>query len=467
MLRRFVMPALVTWFLLPGLAIRAADKPNILLLFADDQRADTIAALGNRHITTPALDGLVQRGTVFNRAYCMGSQQGAVCVPSRAMLMTGRTLFRIKENLEGQQTWPEMFAQSGYSTFITGKWHNGAESVVRVFQQGKAIFLGGMGDPFKLPLQDISAEHKLENKHESGEHSVKCFADAAIDFIQQSTAGQPFLCYVAFNGPHDPRVAPQKYQEKYNAQQPPLPPNFLPVHPFNNGALTIRDEALAPWPRTSEIVRQHLADYYAYVEFMDDQIGRILNSLKESGRLENTIIVFSSDHGLAIGSHGLFGKQNLYEHSMRSPLMIAGPGIPKGQQTSAMCYLLDIFPTLGELAGVSAPSGSEGRSLTPVLVDPTKTYRSCILTAYANTQRAIRDDRWKLVVFPQINKTQLFDLQSDPDEMHDLSNDPKHKQELARLTALLREQQQDASDRQNLTTDHPESADFDFTKLKK
>ena len=244
---------------------------------------------------------------------------------------------------------------AGYSTFITGKWHNGAESVLRTFQQGKAVFLGGMGNPYKLPIQDISTGHKLVNPRESGEHSVKLFADAAIGFLKEQRAGEPFLCYVAFNCPHDPRLAPQAYRDRYNGREPPLPANFLPHHPFNNGELVNRDESLAPWPRTPEIVRQHLADYYSYIEFMDDQIARILSALELTGLKDNTIVVFTSDHGLAIGSHGLFGKQNLYDHSMHSPLIVAGPGIPKGQQRAAFCYLLDIFPTLGELAQVSAP----------------------------------------------------------------------------------------------------------------
>ena len=443
-------------------------RPNVLFLFSDDQRADTIAALGNPHARTPNLDRLAAQGTAFTRAYCMGALQGAVCIPSRAMVLTGRTLFRIKGNLAGQTTWPEMFAQSGYATFMTGKWHNDAESAVRVFQQGQVIFVGGMGDPYKLSVQDISLEHKFVNERESGEHSVKLFADGAIAFLDaQKDRQQPFLCYVAFNAPHDPRVAPEPFHAKANADKPPLPPNFLPQHPFNSGALVGRDEELAPWPRTPEIVRQHLADYHASIEFLDQQIGRILDALAVSGRGENTIIVFASDHGLAIGSHGLFGKQNLYDHSMRAPLIIAGPGLPKGNAREALCYLLDVFPTLGELASINAPEGSEGRSLVPVLSGRETQARPDIFSAYTKVQRAIRDERWKLIVYPQVNKTQLFDLQSDPNEMHDLSGNPQHAAEVPRLMALLRERQKDYGDAQPLTSDQPGPTGFDFTKVKR
>lgn len=441
-------------------------RPNILFIFSDDQRADTIAALGNSHIRTPQLDRLVQTGTAFTRAYCMGAQQGAVCVPSRAMLMSGRTLFRVSESLKNQTTWPEAFGQAGYSTFITGKWHNGGESVLRSFQQGRAVFLGGMGNPYKLPLQDISADRQFENKRFSSEHSVKLFADAAIGFLQNQKASQPFLCYVAFNCPHDPRVAPTPYHERYNTNKPPSPANFLPLHPFNNGALVIRDEQLAPWPRTQDIVRQHLADYYAYVEFMDDQIARILAVLKASGQFENTLIVFSSDHGLAIGSHGLFGKQNLYDHSMRAPLIMAGPGIPAGKTSDAFCYLLDIFPTLGELARVTAPVGSEGRSLAPILAGRQTQGRDSIFTAYTGVQRALRDERWKLIVYPKVNKTQLFDLKNDPFELRDLAAVAEHRDQVQKMTVRLKESQRQFDDTQALDTANPQPLEFDFTKVK-
>ena len=427
----------------------SAKQPNILFLFSDDQRADTIAALGNGHIRTPNLDRLVQRGTAFTRAYCMGAMHGAVCVPSRAMLMTGRTLFRVDEKLEGQGTWPEQFAAAGYTTFISGKWHNGAASVARMFQGGKAIFLGGMTDPYKAVVQDITAAHVLGNKHTVEKHTVETFADCAVGFLrEQKAAPRPWLCYVPFNAPHDPRVAPPAFHEPYNAAKPPLPANFLPEHPFDNGEMRVRDEKLAPWPRTPEVVRQHLADYYAAITFLDAQIGRVLDTLHETGAEENTIVVFSSDHGLAIGSHGLMGKQNLYEHSMRAPLLLAGPGIPAAKRSDALCYLLDIFPTLGALASVPAPDGSEGLSLAPVLAGTQPAVRDAIFTAYMKVQRAVRDDRWKLIVYPVAGRTQLFDLRDDPHELRDLSADPAHEPEVKRMRALLEEQQAKVGDKQ-------------------
>jgi arylsulfatase A-like enzyme len=445
----------------------AADRPNVLFVFSDDQRADTMAALGNSHIRTPHLDRLVAEGTVMRRTYCMGALQGAVCVPSRAMLMTGRTLFRVKPDLERQATWPEQFAATGYTTFITGKWHNQAPSLVRAFQQGKAVFLGGMGDPYALAVQDFGADDKLTGKRLSMKHSVELFADCAVEFIERQPKDKPFLAYVALNLPHDPRTAPPQYHERYNAAKPPLPPNFFAEHPFNNGFMTGRDEELAPWPRTGEIVRQHLADYYSAIEFVDVQLGRLIEALKATGQLERTIIVFASDHGLSIGSHGLFGKQNLYEHSMRAPLIFAGPGIPRGRSSEALCYLLDIFPTLGELTGVSPPAGNEGRSLVPVLNGQSTSLRASIFTAFMDVQRAVTDGRWKLMVYPRINKTQLFDLQADPHELNDLAGDTTRQGTVQWLTTLLQESQRQFGDVQPLTTDKPLPEAFDFSKVKR
>jgi arylsulfatase A-like enzyme len=191
----------------------------------------------------------------------------------------------------------------------------------------------------------------------------------------------------------------------------------------------------------------------------------MVEALKKSGQYEQTIIVFASDHGLAIGSHGLFGKQNLYEHSMRAPLILAGPGVPRGRSSDAMCYLLDIFPTIGELAGVSPPEGNEGKSLAPVLRGRASQHREVIFTAYIGVQRAVTDGRWKLIVYPRVNKVQLFDLHADPHETGDISGEVAHKATLDRLTALLREAQEQYGDKQPLATDKPLPPEFDFSKV--
>lgn len=444
---------------------KPARRPNILFFYSDDQRADTIHALGNPYISTPGLDQLVSEGTTFTRAYCMGSPHGAVCIPSRAMMMTGRTLFHVPENLAGQTTWPQVFAEAGYATFGIGKWHNGQPSFVNTFAAGKAVFFGGMHNPYEMPLQDLDSDQQLINKRTGEKHATELFADAAVEFLQQQKGEQPFALYVAFTLPHDPRLAPKEYRAQYDPARLPLPQNYLPQHPFNNGDLVVRDEKLAPWPRTPEIVREHLADYYACITFVDAQVGRVLKALKQTGQYENTIIVYASDHGLAIGSHGLFGKQSLYEHSMRTPIILAGPGIPRNRRSAAFTYLFDLFPTMCDLADVPVPPSVEGLSLVPVLKGKQRTRRDSVFTAYGKVQRAVRDDRWKLIVYPQINRGQLFDLRHDPFERNNLAAKPQSRKQIVRLTALLKKWQAETGDGQALRSATPQPAAFDFTKV--
>jgi arylsulfatase A-like enzyme len=444
-------------------SVRAADeKLNVLFLFSDDQRADTIHALGNSKITTPNLDKLVQSGVTFTRAYCMGARQGAVCVPSRAMMLSGRTLFRIKEDLEGIDTWPALLGKSGYVTFATGKWHNGQKSFANSFSQGRSIFFGGMSNPTNILVQDMNKDRAFTAKRPGDKHASELFADEAIRFIREAKPGQPFCLYVAFTSPHDPRISPASFRNTYDPAKSALPKNYLPQHPFNNGDMLGRDEQLAPWPRTPEVVQEHLADYYGAITHLDAQIGRILASLDEARLREKTIVVFASDHGLAIGSHGLFGKQNVYEHSMRAPLIVSAPGIPKGKRSDALCYLLDIFPTLFDLLGLLAPPPVEGKSLVGILRGQTNQVRDSIFTAYRHVQRAVRDTRWKLIRYPHINKSQLFDLHNDPDELNDLSANPQHSGELRRMTALLSDWQERLEDKQALTSEKPEPLQIEF-----
>jgi arylsulfatase A-like enzyme len=427
-----------------ALAPRAVDRPNVVLIVSDDQRADTIAALGNPHLRTPQLDSLVRDGFAFTRAYCMGSMQGAVCVPSRAMFLSGRSLFRISERLaEPHALWPKEMERAGYATYGVGKWHNGPASFARAFSAGGPVFFGGMGDPFKVKVHDFdpAGKYPKEAARTGEKYSSDLFADAADRFIRGRKDGKPFFLYLSFTVPHDPRTPPGEYATMYDPAKLPLPANFLPKHPFDNGEMEVRDEKLLPWPRTEEAVRKELAAYYGAITHMDAQIGRVLRALDETGARSNTLVVFWSDHGLALGSHGLLGKQNLYDHSMRTPLVLSGPGVPKGGRSDALCYLFDLFPTVCALAEVPVPGSVEGRSLRGILEGKEPKVRDAIFTAYRDVQRAVRTDRWKLIRYPKIGKVQLFDLAADPDELRDLSADPAHAARLAELSALLAEEQ--------------------------
>jgi arylsulfatase A-like enzyme len=440
-------------------------RPNILLLVADDQRADTIAAWGNPHIRTPNLDRLARRGTSFRGNYCFGSNSGAVCVPSRAMLMSGRTWLNVPHDLQGVRLLPELLREGHYHTFATGKWHNGEPSCVRAFPLGKSVFFGGMADHTKVPVADVR-DGQIVNRRIAERFSSEQFADAAVDFLKSRSGEGPFFCYVAFTAPHDPRNPPEPFREMYYRNRPPLPENFLPQHPFDNGmAKDIRDENLAPYPRTRKIIGDQLCEYYGLVTHLDEQVGRILAALEESGHAANTMIIYTSDHGLALGSHGLLGKQSLYEHSMRSPLIIAGPGIPAGRSTPAFTYLFDLFPTICALAGVKPPDGLAGRDLRPLWENEGARVRDSVFLPFSNLMRSVRDERWKLIVYPQINHRQLFDLKDDPHEMRDLAADPGHGPEIARLTALMRSWQEKLGDKQPLAVDTPKPKELRFDDL--
>ena len=435
-------PRLLVAFLTAVLSLTAAQPPNVVFIFADDQRADTIAALGNPVIKTPNLDRLVKRGVAFSRAYMQGGNNGATCVPSRAMLLSGRSLAKIDETLMKHETWPHAFGAAGYATFAAGKWHNGPLSISNSFQQARALFVGGMVNPLKARTSDMLPTGKLAVAKISPKHLCEISTDETLAFLKSQDGSKPFFSYLAFDGPHDPHIVPDGFPVKYEVTSIPLPPNFLPQHPFNNGEMGVRDERLLKWPRPEADVKEFLSAYYRYISFLDVQVGRILDSIEASPFAANTIIVYSADSGVACGSHGLIGKQNLYEHSIRVPLIVAGPGIAADKRSDAMCYLFDLMPTLGKLCGVAAPKDSQGVEFSAVLKDPSKPARPFLFFGYKSVQKALNDGRWKMIRYPHIDRTQLFDLQSDPYETKDLSGDQAQtdriKAMLTKLDATLK-----------------------------
>jgi arylsulfatase A-like enzyme len=318
------------------------------------------------------------------------------------MLMSGRTWLDVKPNLEGARLLPEVLREAGYATFATGKWHNGPESLRRAFPDARSVFLGGMADHTNVPVSDVTAG-KLSASRVAQKFSSEEFADAAIAFLQEHRSEQPFFCYVAFTAPHDPRNPRSAYREMYYRKPPPLPRDFLPQPEFDNGfTKNIRDENLAPYPRPEWAIRDQLCEYYGLITHLDEQVGRILEALEKTGRRRNTLIIYTADHGLALGSHGLLGKQSVYEHSMKSPLIVAGPGVPRGT-TDAFTYLLDLFPTICGAAGAAVPEGVAGHDLAPLWSGRKKAVRDSVFLPYTDQMRAVRDRRWKLIVYPQIN----------------------------------------------------------------
>lgn len=448
------------WFLCTLLfllyaAPQPAKKPNVLFLFADDMRADSIGALGNPDVKTPNLDLLARRGFIFRNAYCLGGNVGAVCTPSRNMLLSGKTYFRWKDHLapganpnqrgllapgEGPN-FPLSMKDAGYLTYHHGKRGNTALHIQANFEINKY-------------LTNDEADRTVG---EPGRQIV----DEAIAFLKKNEQqdARPFFMYLAFSNPHDPRVAAQKYLDLYDRQRIRLPKNYLPQHPFDNGEMTVRDELLSPWPRTEEEIRKTHHEYYATISGMDFHIGRLISTLKELGLDDNTIIIFSADQGIAIGSHGLLGKQNLYDASMKAPLILAGRGIPRGR-SEALVYLLDIYPTVCDLVGAPPPQGIDGISFKSVVKGQARTARPDLFLAYRHVQRAWRDERWKMIRYPLVNVTQLFDLRNDPNERRNLADDPGQAERIKQLMAKLKDRQKELGDTAPLVVDKPQPAAF-------
>jgi arylsulfatase A-like enzyme len=441
-------------------------KKNVLFLFADDMRYDTISALGNPEIKTPNLDALVRNGTSFVNAHIPGGSFAAVCMPSRAMLNTGRGLNHLVDlgaTIPEEHTClGEHLKANGFNTFGTGKWHNCYKSYGRSFTSGAEIFFGGMYDHWKVPVYNFDPTGEYPNvvhdvmnpgydnlmvprrcDHANlGVHSTDLFADAACDYIRSyDDTENPFYMYVAYMAPHDPRSMPQKYTDMYNLDEISLPPNFYKEHPFDFGVIDVRDERLLPYPRSEEDIKIQIRDYYAMITHLDDSIGRIIETLKESGMYEDTIILFSADNGLAVGQHGLLGKQSAYEHSIRVPFVISGPGVPKNETRDSYIYLMDIFPTLCDMVGIDIPESVEGISFKEAVSDKKSITRDYLYAGYADKVRSIKDYTYKLIEYKcvDLRKTQLFNLENDPWEMHDLSKQKEMQPTIQNLRSKLME----------------------------
>ena len=440
-------------------------RPNVVILFTDDQQAATVDRDLARQVRTPNIDRLSEGGVTFRNAYVMGGPHGAVCMPSRAMLLTGRHHFRLPKSITWTssvppaerghydgKTLPKLLQEEGYETFFCGKWHNERPLFDASFERGDAIFFGGMSDHDAVPVQEFDPEgtYPPGRTTRSETFSSELFSDAAIDFLRSRDADRPFFMLVSYTAPHDPRTPPEPFASMYPPEALDLPPNFLPEHPFPIGDLAVRDERLAPMPRTPEVVREHLAAYYGMVTHLDAQLGRVIDELDALGLSDDTVVVLVGDNGLALGQHGLLGKQNIYEHSSKVPLIVTGPGVPGGETRAGLCYIHDLFPTVLEWCGVDTSDRCDGRSLIAMIDDEGASIRPTLLLGYSTGAhvgegaeampkgilRGVRAGRWKLIESwcEGVRTTRLFDLETDPWETCDLSRDAEY----AALLAILR-----------------------------
>lgn len=452
---------------LSALTAQAADQPNIVFIFADDMSYEAIRAHGYLDIDTPNLDRLVKDGTTFTHAYNMGSWTGAVCQASRTMLNTGRSVWRapkkgpdLKPVVQAGETWPQMMKEAGYRTYLTGKWHVPTDAT-KLFDVAVDIRKGmpkDVAEGYYRPVDEAHYEagwKPWETKYggfwEGGKHWSEVIGDHAETFLAEAAQDDtPFFMYLAFNAPHDPRQAPKEYVDRYPLDRIELPKNFIEKYPYQDEigcGENLRDARLAPFPRTEYSVKVNRQEYFAIITHMDTQIGRILDALEKSGKADNTYIFFTADHGLAVGRHGLIGKQNMYEHSIRPPFLVVGPNVPAAAQNSTPIYLQDILPTTLELAGTELPDRVEFKSLLPLLSGESDEHYESIYCAYKkNLQRAIIRDGYKLVIYPTINVLRLYNLSEDPEELNDLATNPEYAAKIDTLMSAFRDLQVELDD---------------------
>ncbi|MFI3304299.1 MAG: sulfatase-like hydrolase/transferase [Rikenellaceae bacterium] len=465
----------------------AEQKPNILFIYADDQCFESIYG-GVDRVDTPNIDRLMAEGTSFMQAHNQGGWSAGVSVASRTMMATGSYLWRAAQmspkskfkvggnNLPPQQPiyevvqkerptlWSELMHDAGYETYMAGKWH------VDVNAKGLFDHLGHVRAGMPTQHQDCYdrvfdgvTEDKWSPSNPEyggfwagGQHWNEVLKDETIGFLDNSKqSDKPFFMYIAFNAPHDPRQSPQEYIDRYPSDEISIPESFCSVYPYADdigmGAY-LRDENIAPFPRNERSVQVNRQEYYALITYMDEKIGEILDHLEITGQADNTYIIFTSDHGIAIGDHGFMGKQNMYERSIRVPLIITGPNVTKGKQVEEFVYLQDIMPTALEIAGVESPDYVDYHSLLPMATG--KSRRSAydyIYGAYLGVQRMVKSRDFKMIIYPNVNVVRLYDLRKDPNELNDLASNPKYKKRLLSLFEELKKLQIETCDPLDVT----------------
>lgn len=443
----------------------SVEKPNILFILADDLAYDAIGSTSQGEVITPHLDSLRDQGCLFSHVYNPGSWTPAVCQASRTMLNTGLTVWKAaKYNRKKTQDplWSELMKKQGYETYFVGKWHVETVTPKEVFdhtgtvragmpQQTKAgyarKFIPGMADEWQ-------PDDKKQGGHwEGGHHWSEVVADETCNFLQEAGKQEkPFFMYIAFNAPHDPRQSSPRHLDRYPVDKIKIPTAFLPEYPYCKeigAGPKLRDEWLAPYPRTKYSIQVNRKEYYSIISHLDDQIGRILAQLKTKVK-RPTYVIFTSDQGLSIGDHGFMGKQNLYEPSTRVPFLVSGPGIKAGSSQNTAVYMQSIMPTSLEMAGTTPPANISFPSLLPQLKSGETIAPQDMYGCMFDRQRMIKTDEWKLLIYPKANAIRLYHCRTDPHELKDVAADPQYRTIMDDLFRRLQKLQKENGDKINL-----------------
>ena len=471
-------------------------RPNFLITISDDQRPDTLGFLGENECKTPALDKLAQRGCYFPNAYHGGATVNAVCSPTRGQTHTGMPLFQLPNLIKGwweddSDTFEtpdpdtaripflgEILRREGYQTFGTGKWHNMPFSYIRSFNNGGAILFSGDNTTYreisKVPgmdepsvrvgkpdvvtrgghynkvnhIFDPAGEYPPGGAYIEPRHGTEGYTDAVVRFLDNYDGDQPFFIYLAYTAPHGPQITDPEWHAIYDTDKIKLPENYKPYHEFDTGGMLVKQKIEEGWRFTEEQAREKNAGHYALVTHMDDGIRRVYEALERNGFLDDTVVVHTSDHGKSEGNHGLVGKQSLYDEAVKIPLIMAGPGIPQGEQRDQLVYSHDLFPTILNLAGAEIPETTYYQDLAPVMEDKHHDGREAVFSAFKAAQRMAREKRFKYICYDVegVGHEQLYDLEKDPHELNNLADQSDMADTKKRLRKRIRGWQKDTGD---------------------
>ncbi len=424
------------------LASEAKQRPNVLIITTDQQRVDAASVVGNKWVKTPHLDALAAQGVYFTKSYC----SYPLCSPSRGSLHAGRFPHEIGVDHNNMSIKPDIkisgqvFQEAGYDTGYAGKWHLPAVYPTE-------------GVPGFTALNNTTRQKKLAHDVDDATMQV------AIDFIKQKR-DKPFYLVVSFINPHDICLLAgedsplfeqvwQKYGPPAGAELPPLPASFaLPED--EPGWFSQRRPKHPHWDETHW--RRYIYAYYRMVEDVDQQIGEVLKALRETGQEENTLVVFTSDHGEGLGCHRWTGKMMFFDAEAAVPLIVSWKGkTPAGRiDQDHLVSTVDVLPTICDYAGIKPPENVRGQSLRPIIENPAAPWRSFVVSEIAHTPALgrsfmVRTDRYKYMAMAvQGGKPleMLFDMKADPDELKNLASDPNLAETLKEHRALLEQWKQ-------------------------
>jgi arylsulfatase A-like enzyme len=462
--RKFVLGITLLASLLTWTTQSNAAQPNVLFLVCDDLNCD-LGTWGHPQVQTPNLDALAARGVRFPNTHC----QYPLCGPSRASFMTGlycdQTLIRrnaiyLREHLPNVNTLSQMFRDAGYFATRIGKVYH--------YNVPKHVGTSGHDDPYSWDYtinprgRDKTDEDKIFSVTPGSygaslswlaadgtdeEQTDGIAATEAIKVLKKSAEdNQSFFLAVGLYRPHTPYVAPKTYFDLYpldSINVPKVPDGYLDTLPSPARKSITRRKSQLNLP--NELARKTIQAYYASITFADAQLGRILDALNQQGLADNTIVVFTSDHGYHMGEHGHYQKTTLFNNATNVPLIIAGPGIAKGESAATFAEMIDFYPTLADLTGLEKPAFLAGKSLVPALKDPQEIVRTSAFTQY-DQGYSVRTKNYRFTQWGEKGSAgrELYDQRTDPMEMNNIADAPENAAIVKQLSDLLRQRIKDA-----------------------